>query len=375
MEDRRKFLRSSLLATAAVAAAPLILKANGLKVNQNEGIDIRSDRLKPTALKNWVWINPDKEQMRSDIEITYKAYKAAGINGIFFEQDSEIHFRTAKDCGLEAHRWMWTMNRGDKDVLKEHPDWYAVSRGGDSCADHPPYVDYYRWLCPSKKTTLDFLSDQVRQILAKDYVDGIHLDYVRYCDVILPLNLWSNYHLVQTSELPAFDFCYCSHCQEAFQAWSGQVLKDIEYPQASLSWRQFRYNQVNHIVNHLAEIAHAAGKQITAAVFPTPEVARRNVRQDWTNWQIDGVCPMIYHGFYKETTRWIGDAVAEGVHFLCNKMPLYAGLYLPDFKSTGELKEGLNYALGNGAAGISFFGKVTDGDLACLQEVLPKYRK
>ena len=200
-------------------------------------------------------------------------------------------------------------------------------------------------------------------------MDGIHLDYVRYCDVILPVNLWSKYNLVQTTELPDYDFCYCDHCQESFRNWSGADLQSIAYPEASLSWRQFRYNQITNIVNHLAALAHGAGKKITAAVFPTPEVARRNVRQDWTYWNMDGVCPMIYHGFYKEHTRWIGDAVAEGVHFLHGKMPLYAGLYLPDFSGTGDLKDGIRYALENGAGGISFFGQVTDGDLACLQEV------
>lgn len=40
--------------------------------------------------------------------------------------------------------------------------------------------------------------------------------------------------------------------------------------------------------------------KVTAAVFPTPEVARRNVRQDWVNWNLTGVFPMVYHGFYKE---------------------------------------------------------------------------
>jgi hypothetical protein len=102
-------------------------------------------------------------------------------------------------------------------------------------------------------------------------------------------------------------------------------------------------------------------------VFPTPEIARRNVRQDWTNWNLDGICPMIYHGFYKEGVGWIGDAVAEGVHFLAGKFPIYAGVYLPDFKNDDEVKTGIQNALKNGAAGISFFGNVTPGVLDALK--------
>ena len=115
-------------------------------------------------------------------------------------------------------------------------------------------------------------------------------------------------------------------------------------------------------------MAHNHKKPITAAVFPTPEIARRIVRQDWTNWNLDGVCPMIYHGFYNEQVSWIGDAVEEGIHFLNGKFPLYAGLFLPDFKSQNELAEGIRIALANGASGVSLFGKIDDDVLKTLKK-------
>jgi len=81
---------------------------------------------------------------------------------------------------------------------------------------------------------------------------------------------------------------------------------------------------------------------------------------------------MIYHGFYKEPVEWIGDAVTEGVNALNGKFPLYAGLYLPDFKSNDELEMGMKYALQNGAKGISLFGNVTDQVLDTLISVSSK---
>lgn len=84
------------------------------------------------------------------------------------------------------------------------------------------------------------------------------------------------------------------------------------------------------------------------------------------------LCPMIYHGFYKEKVGWIGDAVAEGVHFLAGEFPLYAGLYLSDFKSDDELSQGIQLALKNGAEGVSLFGNVTPQVLAILQEASAK---
>ena len=104
-------------------------------------------------------------------------------------------------------------------------------------------------------------------------------------------------------------------------------------------------------------------------MFPTPEVARRNVRQDWTNWNLNAVFPMIYHKFYQEDVKWIGDAVEEGVHFLNGKFPVYAGLFLPDFENTDQLKEGITNALTKGAKGVSLFGNVTDEVLDVLKSL------
>jgi hypothetical protein len=96
------------------------------------------------------------------------------------------------------------------------------------------------------------------------------------------------------------------------------------------------------------------------------------VKQDWVNWNISAVCPMIYHGFYKENITWIGQAVKEGVQALNGKFPLYAGLYLPDFKNDAELQQGIENALSHGAAGVSLFGDVSDGALAALKTASSK---
>jgi uncharacterized lipoprotein YddW (UPF0748 family) len=122
-------------------------------------------------------------------------------------------------------------------------------------------------------------------------------------------------------------------------------------------------------VNRLSDVAHELKKPITAAVFPTPEVAKRIVRQDWTNWNMDGICPMIYHGFYRENVDWIGDAVAEGVRGIGGRFPLYAGLYMPDFKNNDEIRRGVEVAMKNGAAGISIFGRVSPEVLEILKAV------
>lgn len=363
MTNRRKFLKAgvfsglsaALLPAAGLGAAPLAAKKK--------------------KWRHWVWIRPNETDTDAALQARYKRFYEAGIRGVFIEADSERHFRAAKAQKLEAHRWMWTLNRGEASLLQAHPEWYSVNRKGESCADKPPYVGYYRWLCPSREEVAQYLETDVETILAKDYVDGLHLDYVRYCDVVLPVNLWQTYQLEQTRELPEYDYCYCDICREKFKAWKGMELSSIEHPEASLSWRLYRYQAVTNIVNRLALVAQTHRKPISAAVFPTPEVARRNVRQDWVSWNLDGICPMIYHGFYKEDIGWIGDAVAEGFNALHGKFPLYAGLYLPDFPTTAEVSQGIVQALTRGAAGVSLFGNVTEDVLQALEQASSSVKK
>lgn len=343
MTSRRHFIKSAGLGLAALQLTPNHAALDPKKIS--------------FVFDYWLWNRPNPNDSEQKLKNMFKSYKEAGVRGIFFENYSKKHFQLAKEYGLEAHRWMWTMNRGEKELLDKHPEYYAVSRSGKSCADNPPYVGYYRFLCPSHPDVPKYLEDQAREQLEKEDVDGLQLDYIRYPDVLLPINLWENYNLDQSTELADYDFCYSQFSKDAFYKETGINIDQVERPDQNLSWRSFRYKQITKVVNQICKVAEEYQKPVSAAVFPTPDQARRMVRQDWPNWNLSAVFPMIYHGFYKEPIHWIGTAVEEGVTALNNKYPLYAGLYLPDFKNLDELKEGILLAKKNGASGISLFGE------------------
>lgn len=318
--------------------------------------------------KFWIWLGPQDGESDEVLATRYKKYHDAGVKGIFFGSDNEQHFRIAKEQGLETHRWMWIMNRGEAYIRDNHPEWYAKNKQGESCFDQPPYVDYYRWLCPSRPEVIEYLKKDVSETLNKNYVDGIHLDYIRFSDVILASNLWQVYGIEQQQEYPQYDYCYCEVCKDKFMKECGINIDSIAYPSENLSWKKFRYDAVTNVVNELTQVAKDHTKPITAAVFPTPDVAKRLVRQDWTNWDLTAVFPMIYHGFYQEQTPWIATAVKEGLRGLDGRFPLYAGLYIPDFKDNNDLKEGIKYALDAGATGIAIFGTIDDEKIELIKE-------
>jgi len=318
----------------------------------------------------WTWVHGGGEPGEGSWSAHFARLKAAGFHGVLVGGgDVTTLAPAARDEGLVFHRWIWVLNRnGDAWARKTHPEWFTVNRNGESSLDRPPYVDYYRWVCPRRAAVRLYLRDVVRPIAQQDGVDGVHLDYIRYPDVILPVGLWSKYGLVQDRELPEFDFCYCDVCRSTFAGRTGIDPRDLADPAANTAWREFRWESVTLAVGDLTRVVHREGKPITAAVFPTPSLARQLVRQAWETWPLDAVFPMIYHSFYEESVAWTEEATHQGVTALAGRRPLYSGLYLPSL-SPDELAGALRHARNGGAAGAALFesGGLSDAHLASVR--------
>lgn len=326
-------------------------------------------RTRTTKPKRWVWTGVDAKASANVLKGKYAALRERGIDGVFLGGGiDEREFAIVKEAGLELHPWMWTTNRGDQWIRDHHPDWYQVSRSGKSCFDHPPYVDYYRWVSPVIPGVQSYLKDRVAELAAHPAVSGVHLDYVRYPDVILPRALWEKYGLDQTEELADYDFCYGEHTRKAFMKVCGRDPLEIEDPAHDQEWLHFRYDSVTHLVKTLAKVVRNHRKQITAAVFPTPRMARKICRQDWDKWPLDAACPMIYNSFYNEPVSWIGDCVLEDVQAVT--FPIYAGLYMPALEKPDEFEQALRLVHKRGGAGVSLFGPVSDANWAVFEKVL-----
>lgn len=254
---------------------------------------------------------------------------------------------------IRVHAWMWTLNRPNDTIANKHPEWYAVNRNGDNSLEYRAYVDYYQWLSPFHPEAREYIKNNVRKLLKVDGLASIHLDYVRYVDVILGADLQPKYGLVQGHEMPEYDYGYHPIARTQFKELFGKDPIEMEHPELSTEWRQFRLNAVTSLVNEIAEEVHQSGHHLSAAVFPFPEMSRQMVRQAWDDWNLDYVFPMIYHNFYRENINWIGFATEQGLRDV--DYPLYTGLYLPGFNNSEELKRAIELAKKKGAAGVSLF--------------------
>ena len=317
------------------------------------------------------WQGEGEEATEASIQSDFKKWKDHGLVGMCYNAGGfnvEKHTRAAKIAhatGLEYHAWIPAMLKGDADST-----WYAVNRKGESAYTVQAYVPYYKCMCPNNPDVINYLVTEYSKIAEIPEVDFIHLDYIRYVDVILARGLWDKYGLVMNEEYPTADYCYCDKCVADFKAESGIDIKSVEDPSTCEEWKQFRYNRITSLVNKIAAAVHAKGKKVSAAVFPGPDsYAKKLVRQEWNKWDIDAFFPMNYNDFYLEPASWVGEITKEEVASVNGKKPVYSGLFIcRDWQNKANIKdpeghglipseigEAVRGSIEAGAAGVALF--------------------
>ncbi len=338
---RRQFVKNSGLIMAGLSVLPNL----GYTSGTNQGLP-----------NNWVWLNGSNQIDKDRWKHLLERLRRGGFDGIACNGSDEFYLEFAplcKEFGIQLHTWRWTVNRGNyKDT---NPEWYAVNRNGENVWEKPPYVHHYRWLCPSREGVRKALTDDYVALSKLEGISGVHLDYVRYCDIILPIGLQPKYNLVQDHEMAEFDYCYCDHCREKFEGIHGYDPKSLDDPSKDSKWHQFRLDQVVELVDDIVLGVHQAGSVITGAVFPTPAMSRRMVRQDWSRFNLDAYLPMLYHNYYLEDTHWISNCIAEARTEVSRETPIYAGMMMGRNFDPKLLVDTYHRVIDAGGNGLSIF--------------------
>ena len=360
--------------------------------NKSQSGDAATQASSEILVPAYAWLGGPGKATDEEIRAQFSDLKDKGIIGLLYNggHNPETYKRVggiAKEVGLEFQTWIPTMIQGENPKLPK--DLYAWNGLGESAWDKPAYAAYYKFLCPNREEVYLFLEELYGQIADLEEVDGIHLDYIRFPDVILARGLWDKYGLVMDREYPQYDYCYCDHCVEGFKAESGIDIRSVEDPSQVGEWKQYRYDLITSIVGRLNKRVHGSGKLLTAAVFPGPNsVAKKIVRQEWDKWELDAFYPMNYNDFYLEDPEWVGEVTLEGVTALENSKPLYSGLFIcpnPETKSEQadpenhgllpeELEDAIRESMENGAAGICLFtpGRMTDAHWEVFEKAIRK---
>jgi uncharacterized lipoprotein YddW (UPF0748 family) len=359
--NRRGFLK-------VVGMGATVLAGSGLNLNATTMFNTPSHS---SPLKNWSWITIDTKRSRDQWARLFAQMRDSGISAVLPEiydgrnayfASTRLPVKTdllgailplAKGAGLEVHAWMWSMPCMVPEIMQKHPDWYNVNAKGESTVNKPAYVDYYKFLDPGRPEVREWVQGTVKELAAIPELTGVHLDYVRHPDAILPKGLWSKYNIVQDKVYPAYDYGYTEYERNRFKQQYGVDPIKLPDPNANADWLKFRCDMVVDLVDdYLVPAAHAKGKQITAAVFPGPSMARQMVRQDWGRFHLDGFLPMLYNNFYEAGPEWVRDQTREGASMVSK--PVYSGLFVHGMDDAAFTAT-VNAALEGGASGVSIF--------------------
>ena len=101
-----------------------------------------------------------------------------------------------------------------------------------------------------------------------DGIESVHLDYVRYPDVILGADLQPKYNIIQDKELAEYDYDYHPIAREKFKEIFNKDPLDLKNPELSTEWRQFRLNAISTLVNEIVEIAKKKNVQCYSSCIP-----------------------------------------------------------------------------------------------------------
>ena len=304
--------------------------------------------------QKWIWINGKEYKTKDDWKRKFERLKKLNFHGVLISSHSvETIGSLAKQFELEFHIWFITLINNNLDLINKHPEWYQVNKNGTPCIKKPPYVDYYKWLCPSNNEVMLYLEQEI-EYFCKSEADGIHLDYIRFPDVILPDALQTHYGIVQKKEFPKYDFCYCSVCLSKFKAqYDIDILKtksrnDIQ------QWTQYRLETINNLISSIRKVTDNYGKKLSAAVFPTSKMSVKMVRQQWNKWNLDIYFPMIYHNFYNKSINWIESITRNDINDVGDNSSIISGIYIPKI-APKEINNAIQAVKNGKAHGISFF--------------------
>lgn len=184
----------------------------------------------------------------------------------------------AKKAGIETHAWFCLYTESIKNpskVVRDHPECLLVNRYGKS--EVRGWGDT-SWVCASSLVYRKYLSDLMEEVMEKYGVDGIHLDYVRYPDVVEGRYV-----------------CYCPTCRRKFKQEYGYELPSDDVIK-NRYYVSILCDNVSESVEHFSKLAKRNNRQISAYVFTDYVTAIEACYQDWPYFSkfLDMIIPTLY---------------------------------------------------------------------------------
>jgi uncharacterized lipoprotein YddW (UPF0748 family) len=287
----------------------------------------------------------------------------------------------AHENDLRVHAWVNVLslaNNRDAPILADvGPSAVLVDRWGRSVLDYPkldvppPDRRYYRmgtpavWLDPAAPGVAERLVETFRELLTKyPELDGLHLDYIRYPDV-LPFTPGSRFGV-------GLDFGYGDATRARFQAETGLEAPFGGSLANANAWDGWRRDQVTALVAALRIAARSALDDIefSAAVWSWADRAYLAQGQDWRRWLEEGLLEFAVPMSYTLDDRMLRYQVESySGHPAADRIWVGLGTWLFARRPERALEQ-IRIVRAAGAAGDSLFSWDSIADAPALLDAL-----
>jgi uncharacterized lipoprotein YddW (UPF0748 family) len=223
--------------------------------------------------------------------------------------------------GLRVHAWVNVLSlagNGEAPLLRKLGRAAAqMDQRGRSILDLPAF-DFPQpdrklvrmgtpgvWIDPGAPGVAEHLAEVFAGLVATHpQLDGLHLDYIRYPDV-LPFSPGTRYGV-------GLSFGHGAATRARFRAETGLEAPFGDRIENGDAWDEWRRGQVTRVVSRIREAARAARPdlELSAAVLAYPERAYLSTFQDWRGWLADGLLEFAIPMLYTRDERLFAQQVA-----------------------------------------------------------------
>jgi uncharacterized lipoprotein YddW (UPF0748 family) len=272
----------------------------------------------------------------------------------------------AQANGLRVHAWVNVLslagNRNAPLLRVLGREAAQVDQKGRSVLDYPklevpePDRTYYRmgtpavWIDPAAPGVTDYLAATFTELVTRyPELDGLHLDYIRYPDV-LPFVPGARFGV-------GLEFGFGEASRQRFQQETGRVAPFQGSLANANRFDDWRRERVTELVSRIRSDALAAqpALEISAAVWAYPDRAYLALYQDWRGWLESGALDFAVAMLYTLDDRLLRYNSRAFVHGIGGDR-VWIGLGSWLFAKRPERAvEQLEQAKSSGAAGVALF--------------------
>ncbi len=248
----------------------------------------------------------------------------------------------AHKANIEVHGWTTNFHVGNvgeaNKLFNDHPLWQQVYYDGNVASDDEMTEQTLLYFDQANPEVQQFLINFYNELLEKNDLDGLHIDYIRYaagndvghkdsvyCAVDGPKGqkLYAQNCLNRTSG-------YTQYAMNDFKEkynLTGDVKELVKDYQTYLKWSEYRTNKITEFVRKLHnEVILKNDVMLSMAIVPEVEFAKSNKMQDWTLWIDENLVDTINGMYYSNNTNRTKIEYQNSLNYFRGKLYEYPGI-------------------------------------------------